>query len=113
MADLIERDYLIRKFEDTGPPAVSEMGKGFDLGIAAALRVVKSAPAVNRWIPVEDALPEEGTRVIAVVDGESREAIFSYNAFHGSNFYRDQCDIERWMPMPSAYEPPEEGDNDA
>ena len=65
MADLIDRAYLIGKFEDTGKPAVSEMGKGYDLGIAAALRVVKNAPAVNRWIPVEDALPD-GNRAVLV-----------------------------------------------
>lgn len=114
MADLIERDYLIRKFEDTGPPAVSEMGKGFDLGIAAALRVVKSAPAVNRWIPVEDALPEDRQRVLICSKSKRLfDVVFRANAkmpsFNTKIFgkvYAWYCeDVIKWMPMPDAYEP--------
>ena len=96
MADLIERKDALNCLDNRDFDSYEDYSRTFD--------AIEDIPAVNRWISVEDALPEEGTRVIAVVDGESHEAIFSYNAFHGSNFYRDKCDIERWMPMP---EPPE------
>ena len=33
------------------------------------LAAVRHAPAVSRWIPVEDALPEQGERVIVAIFG--------------------------------------------
>ena len=100
MADLIERDYLIRKFEYTDPPAVSEMGKGFDLGVAAALRVVKSAPAVNLWIPCSERLPEQSGLYLAY---------FTFkNGTHATDiaYINTGChlgSITHWMQLP---EPP-------
>lgn len=117
MADLIERGYLIGKFEDTGPPAVSEMGKGYDLGIKAALRVVKKAPTVNRWIPCSKRLPENGERVlvcfrsgtvhIAVWYGDYDEkGAWKVTSQFPTKLYRTDT-IPKWMPMPDAYEQPE------
>lgn len=110
MADLIERDYLIEKFEDTGPPSVSEMGKGYDLGIKAALRVVKNAPAVNRWISVEDALPDAlenvlvctdiNTVTIAWINGDGWTFADTGNG-HTENWSFE--DVKYWMHLP---EPP-------
>lgn len=122
MTDWIERDYLIRKFEDTGPPAVSEMGKGYDLGIAAALRVVKSSPAVNRWIPCSNRMPENRENVIFTINRGSpmigcgyrihnvRGELLArwFDKLSGLNF--SDYDVTAWMPMPDAYEPPEVGE---
>ena len=121
MDDLIERGYLIGKFEDTGPPALSEMGKGYDLGIKAALRVVKKAPAVNRWIPCSERMPENRERVlvcfrsgtvhIAVWYGDYDEkGAWKVTSQFPTKLYRTDT-IPKWMPMPDAYEPPKEGDN--
>lgn len=113
MADLIERVYLIGKFEDTGKPALSEMGKGYDLGIAAALRVVKSAPAVNRWIPVEDALPEDGQRVLIFSKSKRLfDVVFRANAqmpsfdtkIFGKVYAWCCADVIKWMPLPESPE---------
>lgn len=119
MSDLIERVYLIKKFEDDGPPVVSEMGKGYDLGIAAALRVVKNAPAVNRWIPCSEMLPENRERVlvcfrsgavhIAVWLGDYDEkGAWKVTSQFPTKLYRTDT-IPKWMPMPDAYVPPERG----
>ena len=92
MADLIEREPLLASMFP-----------------CAAKRQVEEAPAVNRWIPCSERLPDDETRVIAVIDGESREAFFSYDAFIGSNFYCDKSNVPYWMPMPNL--PKEVDDN--
>lgn len=114
MDDLIKRDYLIKKFEDTGQPAISEMGKGYDLGIKAALRVVKKAPTVNRWIPCSERLPEDNAEVLVsfcrryikigyIEPGDGlRYWVIPGHSVVPLNY------IEAWMPMPDAYEPPKE-----
>jgi hypothetical protein len=132
MADLIERGYLIGKFENTGQPAVSEMGKGFDLGIAAALRVVKYAPAVNRWISCEDPLPEPyetvivavyGSDMIMPLDGETvhdaiertrKQGYVTTGSLDDEGFWNG-CEgfpmmiaPSFWMPFPDLPEPPKE-----
>jgi hypothetical protein len=124
MDDLIYRKYLIEKFSDTGAPAVSEMGKGYDLGIAAALRVVKNAPSVNRWIPCSERMPENGEEVLVWFE------YFRYGDYncmyqtYGIGTYSRRYDswlidhetgwqklrVFAWMPLP---EPPEEGAEDA
>ena len=121
MNDLIDRNYLIEKFSDTGAPAVSEMGKGYDLGIAAALRVVKNAPAVNRWIPVEDALPEikefhisetvlcycdSGALAIARLE-ENGFGQVGFNCEKDDEYHHSAGKVLYWMPIPEIPEPPE------
>lgn len=112
MNDLIERNYLIEKFSDTGPPSLSEMGKGYDLGIAAALRVVKNAPSVNMWIPIENSLPEIGYNVLVTRQTESN-ARYIRIASRQDGCWMDSTDeygkpnphpVIAWMPMPNAYE---------
>lgn len=111
MADLIERDYLIKKFEDTGQPAISEMGKGYDLGIKAALRVVKKAPTVNRWIPCSERLSEENKVVlVSTTTGYVDFAVLRWgkwfpDGYNGVAFPPNR--ITAWMPKPDAYVPPE------
>jgi hypothetical protein len=109
MADLIERGYLIGKFENTGQPAVSEMGKGYDLGIAAALRVVKNAPAVNRWIPCSERLPEAGMPVLIYACKHRVTAYYDncknlFRLTENDNLYYIAEYVTHWMPLP---EPPE------
>lgn len=112
MADLIERDYLIGKFEDTGPPALSEMCKGYDLGIKAALRVVKKAPAVNRWISCSERFPENDEPVLITCNSLCVHKAWYDDVMHRFNisdsdyWYREDA-VLAWMPMPDAYEPPE------
>ena len=116
MTDLIERDYLIEKFEDTGQPALSEMGKGYDLGIKAALRVVKKTPAVNRWISCSEMMPDNGVAVL-VYTGENNFKVWlaEYSKYMevwtlaGNYIPIKKNAVTHWMPMP---EPPESGAQD-
>lgn len=122
MADLIDRDYLIEKFEDTGQPAISEMGKGYDLGIAAALRVAKNAPSVNRWIPCSERLPETGVEVLLWFEyfryGEYNRMYQTYGIgqyFKNYDFWLidhetgwQKLHVIAWMPLP---EPPKGCEN--
>ena len=57
MADLIDRDALIAEYDRVhfGAPG-------------GARKLMQDAPAVNRWIPVEDALPDALQNVIVCTD---------------------------------------------
>jgi hypothetical protein len=77
---------------------------------------IENAPAVNRWISVEDALPEKAGNYLCTL----YYAIPPYNLFHpekdtyirevsvkffdGKSFI---ASVVAWMPLPDAYEPPE------
>jgi hypothetical protein len=113
MDDLIYRDYLIGKFEYTGQPAVSEMGKGYDLGIAAALRVVKNAPSVNRWVACREMLPEKDKSYITYAETTKycnhneipEESRINILYFNGEEWYSDECiyyNVTHWMPLPES-----------
>lgn len=78
---------------------------------------IRDAPAVNRWIPVEDALPEKAGNYLCTL----YYAIPPYNLFHPEKdtyiretsvkFFDGKSFISSviaWMPMPDAYEPPKE-----
>ena len=60
MADLIERDALEAKIREN-----SMRIRFFDPSVNVILHLIRYAPAVNRWIPVEDALPD-GNRAVLV-----------------------------------------------
>ncbi len=103
MADLIERDALESKIRENYMRI-----RFFDPSVNVILHLIRYAPAVNRWIPVEDALPDD-RKCVLVTDGEDIEITY----FDGSDWeMRDQYGnhyelygaITHWMPLP---EPPE------
>jgi hypothetical protein len=75
---------------------------------------VKNIPAVNRWIPVEDALPDKNQKVLVFY-----KAIGEKNNIHddviATNWRKGNGDfipfegykITHWMPLPEIPEPPE------
>lgn len=72
--------------------------------------------AGNRWIPVEDALPEIGYNVLVTRQTESN-ARYTRIASRQDDCWMDSKDeygkpnphqVIAWMPMPDAYEPPKE-----
>ena len=78
--------------------------------------VIKAALAVNRWIPVEDALPEIGYNVLVTRQTESNTRYIKI-ASRQDDCWMDNTDkygkpnphqVIAWMPMPDAYEPPKE-----
>lgn len=91
----VDKDELIRALEyDRG-----QYEKGFHDGVES----------VQKWIPVDDRLPEQ-TGLVLVCD--TRENYFSAWEYLGNGlWYYDEIfwytdDITHWMPLP---EPPKEG----
>lgn len=69
MADLIEKSPILSKLTMCINQSEGDWDDGYNTGIAEAMQYVKNAPAVNRWIPVEDDLPEFDTMVIVCYYG--------------------------------------------
>jgi len=105
MADLIERDALLQ-----------DMTKRSD-GISDwhVFDVINEQPAVNRWIPVEDALPEKNKSYITYAETTKycnhneipEELRINILYFNGEEWYDDECryyNVTHYMPLP---EPPE------
>lgn len=76
---------------------------------------VKYWNSVNRWIPVEDALPEIGYSVLVIRQTESNTRYVRI-ASRQDDCWMDNTDkygkpnphpVIAWMTMPDAYEPPE------
>ena len=97
--DLIERDAVIWITAETGALETQ--------------RRVKELPAVNRWISVEDALPEENEYVLALVKRAHKSRVILSVLINGawkigvndcSDGFNAVGKITYWMPVP---EPPE------
>ena len=75
------------------------------------LKSVKSADVqpAPQWISIEESKPKDMQRVLAVVDGDVREAFYNEGCFIGSNFYRSINEVKWWQPLP---EPPKDGDTE-
>jgi hypothetical protein len=136
MADLIERDAIAYKVKSCITiPADSEWDSGYNTAMAEAKQYIQNAPAVNRWIPVEDALPENSHPVL-ITWVNNYPVMSCYEKDKGKPFtgcahycngkwywysqfsddilseygeYQETVDVDviAWMPMPDAYEPPE------
>lgn len=61
----------------------------------------------DRWISIEESKLKDMQQVLAVVDGDVREAFYNAGCFIGSNFYRSINEVKWWQPLP---EPPKDGD---
>ena len=113
MADLIERESVIKAIAERQDKATTGTE---DCALHTAIKIVRDAPAFNRWIPCSDKLPEIFEHVMIV-----------YLDFAGKKnitiAYRDDeenaCDwcsdwdgevidakVTHWMPLP---ELPESG----
>jgi hypothetical protein len=108
MADLIDRDMAIYELEAFRDSCIANLLR---MSFEDITDVVKDIPAVNRWIPVEDALPEKKQKVLVFY-----KAIGEKNNIHddviATNWRKANGDfipfagyeITHWMPLP---EPPE------
>lgn len=108
MADLIERDALEAKIREN-----SMRIRFFDPSVNVLLHLIRYAPAVNLWIPVEEALPEDGQRVLICSKSKRLfDVVFRANAqmpsfdtkVFGKVYTWYYEDVIKWMPLP---EPPE------
>lgn len=106
MADLIDRDALLQDMTHRG---------GLGIGDWHVFDVINEQPAVNRWISVEDALPEKDKSYITYAETTKycnhnelpEEARINVLYFNGEEWYDDECiyyNVTHYMPLP---EPPE------
>lgn len=120
MADLIERDALLKDIRSECPE--SETCISCDACINC---IVNRQPAVNRWIPCSERLPEPGVPVLTFdgkymrverhidwIDTDEGELKGEWwiDGTEGDNYdcvgLRDGA-ATHWMPLPSMPEPPE------
>lgn len=106
--DLIDRDALEAKIREN-----SMRIRFFDPSVNVILHLIRYAPAVNRWIPCSERLPEK-TGYYLVCDSiakfdniRGRQDVSKYViGRHGGHWYGaiSREHITHWMPLP---EPPE------
>jgi hypothetical protein len=105
MDDIITIEECITRLDTIRHEIVPDSRDHFALsaGIAALYEMENGVPAVNRWIPVEDALPEIYEKVLtADIDGYVTEN-YRCNVRTGLEWAKG-FRITHWMPLP---EPPE------
>lgn len=124
MHDIITIEECITRLDAIRHEIVPDSRDHFALssGIAALYEIENGVPAVNRWIPVEDDLPEIGYSVLVTRQTESNTRYIRI-ASRQHDCWMDNTDkygkpnphqVIAWMPMPDAYKPPEkECDDDA
>lgn len=112
MADLIDRDLTIHELEAFKESCIANLQR---MSFDDITDVVNGIRAVNRWISVEDALPEIGYSVLVTRQTESNTRYVRI-ASRQDDCWMDNTDkygkpnphqVIAWMPMPDAYKPPE------
>lgn len=116
MAEMIKREDAINEIEKLKNKLDTQWLQDICMrnGLIYAQRCVKSLPNVNRWIPVDDALPEIGYNVLVTRQTENNTRYVRI-ASRQDDCWMDNTDkygkpnphpVIAWMPMPNAYEPP-------
>lgn len=117
MADLIERDSLRERTN----AVCQSCGTNSNTGICEfclfddVQQEIDAAPSVNRWISVEDALPEKDKSYITYAETTKycnhnelpEESRINILYFNGEEWYDEECryyNVTHYMPLP---EPPE------
>ena len=126
MADLIDWDALLKDMGLTdavkyGNKDAEQQYRSYSTWMSYEIAdSIWDAPDVNRWIPVEDALPEIGYSVLVTRQTESNTRYIRI-ASRQDDCWMDNTDkygmpnphqVVAWMPMPDAYEPPKEAEKD-
>ena len=111
MADLIERDAVLREAEKAYN---YEDARG---KLAFAIHAIKNYPAVNRWISCSERLPEPLQNVIVCTDIKTvTVAWINGDCWHFADTGNGRIEfygfdeVTHWMPLP---EPPESEVQDA
>lgn len=109
MADLIDRQSVVDIVMCYCPDDDGSCSKA-DVDIRELLDEIENLPAVNRWIPCSEQMMPDGERVLMrLTNGE----VFVMkrdkdSASDGLRHLRDISAVERWMPIPDAYDPESE-----
>lgn len=125
MGEYISRDEAINAIKslESNMPAKDNYAKGYDAALGRVLIAVREVPPVtdvqpvNRWISVEDRLPESRKEVLVwyryTWGNGSTSYGFGISWWHSNaKQWRDGCllkgvEVLYWQPLP---EPPKEGD---
>lgn len=116
MADLINRDAALERIGTLRKAYLlhEPAGMGGMSAICTCRDIVNEIPAVNRWIPCAERMPEDEQEVLVFVKGDFENSISfittAYNDSDGdwvSDYDGEVIDskITHWMPLP---EPPKE-----
>lgn len=115
MDDLIYRNALIEELKKIRFPCMLPSGAEYLEGVQTAVTrisgVINDAPAVDRWIPCSERLPEENKVVlVSTTTGYVDFAVVRWgkwfpDGYNGVEFPPNR--ITAWMPKPDAYEPPD------
>ena len=126
MADLIDRDALLKDMGLTdavkyGNKDAEQQYRSYSTWMSYEIAdSIWDAPAVNRWISVEDDLPEKDKSYITYAETTKycnhnelpEDARINVLYFNGEEWYDGECryyNVTHYMPLP---EPPKEDDND-
>lgn len=106
MADLIERDRTIYKLEAFRESCIANLLR---MSFEDITDVVKDIPAVNRWIPCSERLPEQEDQYL-VTTASGKVCIWSFYFALASKrpYFSGDEKVIAWMPKPDAYEPEKE-----
>lgn len=77
--------------------------KGITVGLLSAIDELERLPAVNRWIPVTEGLPEENARYL-VTNSQWGYFEISINAWIDGEWLFPEEDPIAWMPLPEPWE---------
>ena len=96
MADLIDRDALGVSLFPLGKKDAADIYK-----------IIMEQPAVNRWIPCSERLPEKQCRCLVTTEsGQVETRTFLFSLTQGAPPYFSGWEkVIAWMPAPDAYEP--------
>lgn len=110
MADLIDRDALLKDMGLTdavkyGNKNAEQQYRSYSTWMSYEIAdSIWDAPAVNRWIPCSERLPEVYEKVLTYSDDGIIHDNFRLNLRDGSVGWSQGCGITHWQPRP---EPPE------
>lgn len=121
MADLIDRDAVLHDVSTECSNAHEAKYYEAQVALTRAKRIICGAPSVNRWIPVEDALPEikeyhisetvlcycdSGALAIARLE-ENGFGQVGFNCEKDDEYHHSAGKVLYWMQIPEIPEPPE------
>lgn len=121
MSDLIDRDAVLHDVSTECSNAHEAKYYEAQVALTRAKKIIRDAPTVNRWISVEDALPEKDGEYLVFTEYEDVfKCTFDSNEENKWGFEQDYHDpdtlgwagttwtavetVTHWMPLP---EPPE------
>ncbi len=110
MADLIDRDALLQDMGLTdavkyGNKDAEQQYRSYSTWMSYEIAdAIRDAPAVNRWIPCSERLPEVYEKVLTYSDDGIIHDNFRLNLRDGSVGWSQGWGITHWQPRP---EPPE------